>query len=84
VEKFVVSADYARFLVQLRTARRAAGLTQQQVATRLGQTQSFVSKCERGERRIDVIELRAFCRALNTSFNEFVQQLDVVRSRQEH
>ncbi len=84
VEKFVVSADYARFLAHLRTARRAAGLTQQQVATRLGQTQSFVSKCERGERRIDVIELRTFCRALNTSFSEFVQQLDVVLSKQEH
>ena len=39
-------------------------MTQIDMADRLAETQSFVSKCERGERRIDVAELRAFCRAL--------------------
>ena len=48
---------------RLKKAREEAGLTQAQLALRIGETQTFVSKCERGERRIDVIELRAFCRA---------------------
>lgn len=50
-------AEYKRFLVRLRAARGKAGLTQADVARRLGRPQSFVSKCESGERRVDVIEL---------------------------
>ena len=74
--KSVFSKDYKRFLTQLRAARERAGLTQEEVARRLGQTQSWVSKCERGERRIDVLELRAFCRAFEVSFVGFVKKLD--------
>jgi transcriptional regulator with XRE-family HTH domain len=51
---------YKRFLGRLRAARREAGLTQAQVARALGQTQSFVSKCESGERRVDIVELEGF------------------------
>ena len=47
-------------LSRLRSARLEAGLTQTQVAEALGRTQSFLSKVERGERRIDPIELRQF------------------------
>jgi transcriptional regulator with XRE-family HTH domain len=47
--------------------RRRAGLTQVQLARRVGENQSFISKCERGERRIDVVELRGFCRAFGVS-----------------
>ena len=36
----------------------------------------FVSKCERGERRIDIIELRAFCLAIGITLNEFCTQLE--------
>jgi len=50
------------FLQRLRRARKEAGLTQAEVAKRLGRTQSFVTKAERGERRLDVVELRAFAR----------------------
>jgi transcriptional regulator with XRE-family HTH domain len=52
--------QYRAFLRQLRQARQDAGLTQQEVASRLGKPQSFVSKCESGERRVDVIELTRF------------------------
>lgn len=51
-------------------------MTQGDLAKRLRKTQSFVGKCERGETRIDVIELRAFCKALGVSFLEFVIDLD--------
>ena len=51
------SMAYRRFLVRLRQARTEAGLTQADVARYLGKPQSFVSKCESGERRVDVVEL---------------------------
>ena len=52
--------EYQELLNRLRTARLAAGLTQEEVAERLGKHQSFVSRSETGERRMDVIELQAF------------------------
>ncbi|MDQ3221816.1 MAG: helix-turn-helix domain-containing protein, partial [Acidobacteriota bacterium] len=61
MEKSIVSKEYSLFLEQLRNAREEKGLSQIELADRLGQTQSFVSKEERSERRIDIVELRAFC-----------------------
>jgi ribosome-binding protein aMBF1 (putative translation factor) len=55
----------------LSEARRRAGLTQIDLAKRIGETQCFVGKCERGERRIDVIELRVFCAALGILLRKF-------------
>lgn len=72
----VSSNDYKVLLKHLRKARKASGLTQMQLAERLGQTQTFVSKCERGERRLDAIEIRFFCIALNISFVKFIQELE--------
>jgi transcriptional regulator with XRE-family HTH domain len=51
---------YRLFLERLRQARHEAGLTQIQVAMKLRRPQSFISKCESGERRVDVIELQEF------------------------
>lgn len=83
MEKTIHSAGYTLLLRRLRRARRDAALTQEQLAKRLGVTQSTVSKCERGERRLDVIELRAWCAALRTSFPAFIAELDrsLTRSR---
>jgi DNA-binding transcriptional regulator YiaG len=52
--------DYLRMLDCLRTARQEAELTQAAVAAHFGRPQSFVSKCESGERRIDPTDLRTF------------------------
>ena len=76
MEKSIHSARYVLFLKVLREARLRAGLTQVQLARKIGETQTFVSKCERGERRIDVIELRTFCRAFGMSLNQFVSALE--------
>jgi transcriptional regulator with XRE-family HTH domain len=56
------STRYRRFLERLRDARRHAGFTQAEVARALHRPQSFISKCEAGERRVDVIELEDFAR----------------------
>jgi transcriptional regulator with XRE-family HTH domain len=68
--------EYRVFLQLLRQARREAGMTQTDLAKRMRCTQSFISKCERGERRIDLVELRRMCRALRISIVEFVQLFD--------
>jgi transcriptional regulator with XRE-family HTH domain len=66
------SAEYAAFLRKLRDARAATGLSQAAVARRLGKPQSFVSKCESGERRVDVVELKAFAKAYGVPITYFV------------
>jgi transcriptional regulator with XRE-family HTH domain len=76
MDKSIHSAQYKVFLKALREARRPAGLTQIALAERIGETQSFVSKCERGERRIDIIELRTFCAALGISLKVFETTLE--------
>jgi transcriptional regulator with XRE-family HTH domain len=54
--------QYRRMLTKLRQSRQAAGLTQAAVGERFMRPQSFVSKCESGERRIDPTELQEFAR----------------------
>jgi transcriptional regulator with XRE-family HTH domain len=76
MEKSIHSARYVVFLKVLREARERAGLTQVQLARKIGETQTFVSKCERGERRVDVIELRAFCQAFGLNLKQFVGALE--------
>jgi ribosome-binding protein aMBF1 (putative translation factor) len=76
MDKSIHSPEYAVFLRAFRDARRKAGLTQIDLANKIGQTQSFISKCERGERRIDVVELRAFCRAFGLTLMQFVTSFE--------
>ena len=61
------NSDYQLLLSILRTARKRVGASQVELAERLGNTQTFVSKCERGERRIDVVELVELAEALGVS-----------------
>ena len=56
----VHTPEYQGMLARLRQARRDAGLSQVEVAQRLGNRQAFVSKVERGERRLDPVELARF------------------------
>lgn len=63
---------YHAFLLLLRKAREEAGLLQEQAADRLNRTQSYVSKCERGERRVDVIELAEFARVYRKPIEFFL------------
>ncbi len=63
--KSVHNKKYARFLDFLINARREAGLTQVEVAARLTRPQSYVSKYENGERRLDVVEFLEIAQALS-------------------
>lgn len=56
--------DYQTLLDVLRGARQRAGVSQVELARRIGNTQTFVSKCERGERRVDAVELVELAEAI--------------------
>lgn len=70
------SNQYSLFLQELRAARVRSGLTQAQLAAAIGEDQTFVSKCETGVRRLDVIELRRWLSALGVGLSPFVKRLE--------
>ncbi len=76
MQKSIHSAEYEAFLEQLKAAREEAGVTQVELADRLQITQSTVSKCERGERRLDIVEVRRWCHALGLVFADFCDSVD--------
>lgn len=76
MEKSIFSPGHEVLLGLLRRTREEAGLTQVQFAEALRTTQSVVSKCERGERRLDLLEVRAWCRSAGKPFVEFARELD--------
>lgn len=63
---------YRLFLSKLREARADAKLTQVEVAQRLRRPQSFVSKCESGERRVDAVELQEFAKIYHKPLSYFI------------
>jgi transcriptional regulator with XRE-family HTH domain len=67
---------YARLQESLIAARRGQNLTQVEVAERLGKPQSFVSKYESGERRLDVIEFMEVCTVLNIRPLTIIKKLE--------
>ena len=73
--KSLYTREYKALTALLFEARKKAGLTQQQVADRLKKPQSYVAKYEGGERRLDVIEFLAVCKALRTSAALLVGEL---------
>lgn len=63
-----------KYNLLLRQFRLQAGLTQAQLAERIKQPQSYVSKYENGEQRLDLVELKSICDALSISLIDFVRQ----------
>lgn len=61
---------------ELKSARRNAGVSQQEVADMLGVPQSFVAKVELGERRIDVVEFLRLVAVLNASWKDILKNVD--------
>lgn len=69
---------YELFQKALIDARQAHGLTQTEVAQRLGKPQSYVSKYESGERRLDVVEFLEVCDAMNIVPQLIIQEIEKV------
>lgn len=71
------SAGYETFQLALITARKDAGLTQAELADRLNKPQSFVSKYEAGERRLDVVEFLVVAKAINADPHHLLRQIAI-------
>lgn len=67
---------YHLFQNLLIKTRQQQHLTQQEVALRLGKPQSFVSKYESGERRLDVIEFIAVCNGLDINPTDIIEEIN--------
>jgi len=74
----LANEDYQHQKLQelLKRIRTKSEIRQIELAEKLGVPQSFISKYEIGERRLDILELRQICLALNTSLKEFIQELE--------
>jgi transcriptional regulator with XRE-family HTH domain len=76
VKKSLNSQSHKILLEVIHQARLKAGLTQQELADRLNAPQSFISKYEGGERRLDVVELRNICLCLGIGFQDFIRDFE--------
>jgi transcriptional regulator with XRE-family HTH domain len=63
MQKTIYSQQAKIFRDAIKEIREKAGLTQRELCRRLGKEHSFVSKCELGERRVDIVEFYWICKA---------------------
>ena len=75
MDKSIHSHLYHQIIGRLRSKRESKNVTQVQLAEMLGVKQTFISKIETCDRRLDLIELRQICQVLNISFVDFVAEV---------
>ena len=76
MRKSIFTPEYRVFVKLLRETRREAGVTQVQLAAKLRTTQSIVSKWERGELRLDLIQIHSICRAIGVTLTAFAKEFE--------
>jgi transcriptional regulator with XRE-family HTH domain len=78
--KSIYSKEHKYLVTKLKMARKQAGLDQKEVARLLDKTQSYVSKVESGQRRIDIVQLKAFADIYKKEINFFIKDPSKKRS----
>ncbi len=81
MKKSLRSKEQLKLQKLLADIRKEAGLRQVELSKRLEKPQSFVSKYETGERRLDLVEIHQICKAIGISFVKFAQRFDKIISR---
>ena len=71
--KSIRTKEYQSFAEKLKRARVQAGLTQVQVSKKLKRPQSYISKAEAGEQRLDIVELGKFARLYKKNLDYFIK-----------
>ncbi|OGH84521.1 MAG: hypothetical protein A2261_02745 [Candidatus Magasanikbacteria bacterium RIFOXYA2_FULL_44_8] len=71
--KTIRTSEYRQIVERLKQARLDVGLTQKQVSEKIKKPQSYVSKVEAGEQRVDVIELKVFSDLYKKGLNYFIK-----------
>ena len=76
MKKSIYKKEYKYFVQVFTECRTKAGLLQVDLAKELGVNQSFISKIETGQRKVDIIELREICSHLKITLKEFITLLE--------
>lgn len=71
--KSIFTKDHKYVVEQLKKARVEVGLTQIEVAQKLGKTQSYISKIESGQRRIDIVQIKKFAELYKKDLSFFIK-----------
>ncbi|MGH8040522.1 MAG: helix-turn-helix domain-containing protein [Rudaea sp.] len=74
--KTIHRREYRLLIRSLREARERTGKTQSDIAQAVGKRQTWISEIEIGSRRMDVIELRDICRALDVDMDKFLRRFE--------
>ena len=74
MKKSLQTSEHRRLAQLIKTLREESGQTQVELAERLGETQSAVSKVESGQRRLDLVQLAAYSRALGVRVSQLVER----------
>lgn len=74
MEKSVATAGHRRLAAILRALREEAELKQIDLAARLGETQSAISKVENGQRRLDLVQLTTYCQAIGCELRDVIER----------
>jgi len=73
MDKTIKTKEYARFIEKLRKARLEAGLRQIEVAKKVKRPQSYISRVESGEYRLDILEVKKFAKLYKKNINYFLK-----------
>lgn len=73
MSRSVYGDDYKKLIERLKQARLDVGMSQQTVADKLKKPQSYISKIESGERRLDIIEVKALAKVYEKRLEDFVE-----------
>lgn len=73
MDKTIFTDSHKQLVSQLVKARKKAKLRQVDAARKLGRTQSYISKIESGQRRVDTVQLKEFCRIYKKNLDFFLK-----------
>ena len=71
--KAIYSEEHRSLVLKLKKARKEAGLGQEDVAKTLKVSQSYISKIEAGQRRVDIVQLKAFAKIYGKQIDYFIK-----------
>ncbi len=74
--KTIYNEAYRKCIALLKSKRLERGITQEQLAEQLQVSQAVISKIETCERRLDIIELREICKAINVQFINYISEIE--------
>lgn len=79
MDKKKKTQQLSKFRRLLKAVRAESGMTQEELALKIGETQNFISRLERGERRLDFFEMLQLCEVLNIAPAEFVRRFEEIK-----